>query len=144
MQDFSKFGLAHDLGFASKKLAMILDGPWNLPRYRAMKGIDWGVAPLPAGPSCRATYLAGEQLVVFRQSSHPREAWQFIKWMLDPETQARFSMRSGYLPVRKSVLDRKDYVDFLSADPALKAFVEQMAMGRARDPVDRLLQGTTQ
>jgi ABC-type glycerol-3-phosphate transport system substrate-binding protein len=57
--------------------------------------------------------------------------------MLDPETQARFSMRSGYLPVRKSVLDRKDYVAFLSTDPALKAFVEQMAMGRARDPIDR-------
>ncbi|MBI4427681.1 MAG: extracellular solute-binding protein, partial [Ignavibacteriales bacterium] len=32
--DFSRFSLSHDMGFASQKLAMILDGPWNLPRYR--------------------------------------------------------------------------------------------------------------
>ncbi len=28
------FTMTHDLGFAAGKLAMIMDGPWNLPRFR--------------------------------------------------------------------------------------------------------------
>lgn len=134
--EFSTFALAHDLGFASQRLAMVMDGPWNLPRYREMKDIDWAVAPLPAGPAGRATYIAGEQLAIFRQSGHPREAWTFVKWILEPRIQAKFSMSSGYLPVRRSVLKLKEYQVFLEGDPALKAFVEQMAFGRARQIPD--------
>jgi ABC-type glycerol-3-phosphate transport system substrate-binding protein len=136
-EDFSRFGIAHDLGFASGKLAMVLDGPWNLPRYRAMKGVDWRVAPLPAGPEGHATYIAGEQLAIFRQSAHQAEAWTFVKWMVGKEVQARFSMESGYLPVRRSVLAMKNYRDFLETDPTLKAFVMQMDAGRGRQNIDR-------
>ena len=135
--DFRSFGIAHDLGFASGKLAMIMDGPWNLPRYRALEDFDWAVGPLPAGPAGRVTYVAGEQLAIFKQSRQPTQAWKFIRWVLEPEVQARFSMSSGYLPVRQSVLALKEYEAFLDTDPALKAFVEQMHIGRARQPIDR-------
>ena len=134
-EDFGRFGIAHDLGFASGKLAMILDGPWDLPRFRGMKGVDWAVAPLPAGPAGRATYLAGEQLAIFRQSLHPAETWTFVKWVVGREVQARFSELSGYLPVRKSVLAMDSYRSFLASDPALRAFVGQMEIGRGRQMV---------
>ncbi len=132
MEDFSRFGIAHDIGFASGRLAMILDGPWNLPRYRAMKDVDWAVAPLPAGPGGRATYIEGEQLAIFKQSAHPSEAWRFIRWILRPDVQARFSMSSGYLPVRRSVQSIESYRRFLEHDRALKAFVDQLNLGRGR------------
>ncbi len=135
--DFRTFTIAHDLGFASGILAMILDGPWNLPRYRSLKGMDWAVAPLPAGPAGRATYLDGEHMAIFRQSRHPREAWTFVRWMVQPDVQAAFSMSSGYLPVRRSTLSMKRYIDFLASDPALSAFVRQIDYGRARSPIDR-------
>lgn len=134
--NFSTFGIAHDIGFASQRLAMVMDGPWNLPRYREMKNIDWAVAPLPAGPLRRATYVAGEHMAIFRQSAHPKEAWTFVKWMLNPEVQAMFSMKSGYLPVRRSTLDLPAYRDFLATDRALKAFVDQMAVGQGRASID--------
>jgi multiple sugar transport system substrate-binding protein len=134
--NFSRFTIAHDIGFASRHLAMVMDGPWNLPRYRSMKDIDWAVAPLPAGPNGRATYVAGEHLAIFRQSAHPREAWTFVKWVLRPEIQASFSMKSGYLPVRRSTLSLKVYRDFLAGDPAMKAFVDQMTTGKSRRPLD--------
>lgn len=130
------FSMAHDMAFASQHLAMVLDGPWNLPRYREMKNVDWAVAPLPAGPAKRATYLAGEHLAIFKQSKHPQAAWTFVRWILQPETQAMFSMKSGYLPVRRSVLHRQDYQNFLANDPALKAFVDQMQWGQGRQPMD--------
>lgn len=135
--DFGKFGLTHDMAFASEKAAMVLDGPWDLPRYRQMKNIDWAVAPLPAGPVKRATYIAGEQLTIFKQSKHPDEAWEFVKWVIQPRVQAMFSMKSGYLPIRKSVLQLQEYQNYLVTDPALKAFVDQMSVGQARKPIDR-------
>ncbi len=134
--NFSTFGIAHDIGFASQRLAMVMDGPWNLPRYREITNFDWAVAPLPAGPVKRATYVAGEHMAIFRQSAHPKEAWTFVKWMLKPEVQAMFSMKSGYLPVRKSTLSLQSYKDHLASDRALKAYVDQMAVGQGRLPID--------
>jgi len=134
--NFKTFSLAHDLAFFSQHLAMVMDGPWNLPRYRKLKNVAWAVAPLPAGPVKHATYLAGEHLAIFKQSRHPQEAWKFVKWILKPEIQAMFSIKSGYLPVRKSVLHLKSYQDYLNTDPALKVFVEQMPYGQAREPID--------
>lgn len=130
------FGLAHDVGFASSRLAMVLDGPWNLPRYKEMKNLDWAIAPLPAGPVGRATYLAGEHLAIFRGSEHPEETWVFVKWVTSPEVQAEFSAASGYLPVRKSTLTLDNYVEHLRTDPGLQAYVGQMGVGRARRPID--------
>ncbi len=135
-QEFSRFGLAHDLAFSSGHVAMILDGPWNLPQYRQVKNFEWAVAPLPAGPVQKTTYIAGEQLAIFKQSKHPHEAWTFVKWLLEPRIQSMFSMASGYLPVRRAVLQRPEFQDHLRTDPALKAFVDQMRLGRARRPID--------
>lgn len=126
------FALSHDIGFAAERLAMVMDGPWNLPRYRQMEKLNWAVAPLPAGPVKQATYLAGEQLVIFRQSSDPEAAWTFIKFITRPEIQAEFSQRSGYLPVRQSSLKMESYKQYLETDPALKTFVSLMQTGQTR------------
>ncbi len=136
-EDFSRFALAHDLGFATGKVAMVLDGPWNLPRYRTMHEIQWAVAPLPAGPHGVATYLDGEQLAIFRQSKNPDAAWTFVQWILRPDVQAKFSMQSGYLPVRRATLNLPEYKTFLSGDPAFKVFVDQMSVGRGRHILPR-------
>lgn len=135
-EKFQNFTLTHDMGFASGSIAMIMDGPWDLPEFRDIKNFEWGVANLPAGPVKKATYLAGENLAIFKQSRHPAEAWKFIKWILQPENQAMFSMESGYLPVRRSALQLESYKKFLDADPGMKAFVEQISISQARAPID--------
>jgi len=134
--DFKTFSLAHDMAFFSQRLAMVMDGPWNLPRYRQLRNVEWAVAPLPAGPAGAATYLEGEGLAIFKQTRYPREAWRFIRWILQPEIQAYFSQQSGYLPVRRSVLQLPAYQTCLQADAPLRAFVMQMQAGRAREAID--------
>ncbi len=122
---------------ASQQISMMLDGPWNLPRYPELfSRFDWGVAMLPEGPEKRATVVAGEYLAIFKQSQHPNEAWQFVKWMIQPETQAFWSMESGYLPMRQSVVDVPEYQAFLEEHPAQRAFVEQMEYAQAQRPID--------
>jgi ABC-type glycerol-3-phosphate transport system substrate-binding protein len=132
IQNFQQFSMSHDQGFVSQSVAMILDGPWNLPRYRQIKKFEWTVAPLPRGPVRTATYLAGEHLVIFRQSAHPAEAWKLIKWILQPKTQVRFSLGSGYLPVNRAALEDSTYREYIKHDHALKIFIEQLDSGRER------------
>jgi ABC-type glycerol-3-phosphate transport system substrate-binding protein len=134
---FSNYSFTHDMGLASGSVSMIMDGPWDLPTFRKMKNIDWAVASLPAGPEGSATYIAGESLAIFKQSKNADAAWIFVKWVTQPDVQAMFSMSSGYLPVRKSVLEREDYNSFLEGDPAMKSFVEQIKIARQRTTIEK-------
>lgn len=135
-EQFSNFMMTHDVGFAAGSIAMIMDGPWDLPEFREINKFQWGVTSLPAGPSKRATYISGESLAIFKGSKHPKEAWTFVKWILKPETQAFFSERSGYLPVRKSVLKLAEYQSFLEKHPHMKSFVDQLSIGQGRAAID--------
>lgn len=122
---------------ASQQIAMMLDGPWNLPRYPELfSRFDWGVAMLPEGPEKRATVVAGEYLAIFKQSRNPDAAWAFVKWMIQPEIQAYWSMESGYLPIRQSVMDVPEFQEFLEDNAPQRAFVEQMQYAQAQRPID--------
>lgn len=135
--NLGSFTADHSVAFASGLAAMMFDGPWNLPQYEeTLKNIDWAVAPLPEGIVQKATNAGGEFLVIFKDTEYPEEAWQFVKWIIKPETQAFWSMKSGYLPVRKSVLDVPEYQEFLDEHPNLKVYVEQMEFAKARRPLD--------
>jgi len=130
------FTIDYEVAFASKTLAMALDGPWNIPRWKKLGNLDWMIAPLPAGPAKRATIVGGEYLAIFRQSEHPKEAWTFVKWMVRPEIQAMWSMKSGYLPVRHAVRSIPEYIEFLEKNQALKAYVDQLEVAQAPGPID--------
>jgi len=124
---------APDQGFESQKVAMALMGPWDLPHLNDM-AFDWAMAPMPAGPVRQVTPLGAEYLVIFRQTEHPKEAWEFVTWFIRPEIQEWWSMESNYLPIRRSVLQSPTYQNFLSEHPAMKVFAEQMEYAYA-EPV---------
>lgn len=133
----NSFTSDYDVAFASRHLAMAMDGPWNLPRYnQILKGLDWAFAPLPKGPSKQATIVGGEYLAIFKQSAHPKEAWTFVKWMIKPETQAFWAMKSGYLPIRHKALSVPEFQNYLKDNPNFKVFVDQMDYGMAQKPID--------
>lgn len=132
-----KFTQDFEVVFASGKLAMAMDGPWNLPRYKdILQNIDWAFAPLPAGPAKSATVVGGEYLSIFKQSKHPKEAWKFLKWMIRPDVQAFWAMKSGYLPVRHSVKDIPEFKNYLNEHKNFKVFVDQMDVGQIQRPID--------
>ena len=127
----------YDVAFASKNLAMAMDGPWNLPRYKEiLTGMDWAFAPLPSGPEKAATIVGGEYLAIFKQSKYPEAAWEFIKYIISPEVQAKWAMESGYLPIRRAVLDVPEFQDYLKKNPNFKVFVDQMELAQAERPID--------
>ncbi len=136
-QKLSSFTTDFDVAFASKRLAMAMDGPWDLPRFKdLLQNLNWAFAPLPAGPKKQATVVGGEYLAIFKQSKHPKEAWKFLKWMIKPEVQAFWAMKSGYLPIRHAVHDVPEFQKYLEENPNFKVFVDQMDVGQAQRMID--------
>jgi ABC-type glycerol-3-phosphate transport system substrate-binding protein len=72
-------------GFFSGKVAMIFQGVWYNNYIRQYKpGLDYGVAP--AWPEVVKgvddfAMAEADMLVIPRGAHHPREAWEFIKYM---------------------------------------------------------------
>ena len=80
-------------GFFSGKVAMVFQGVWYNAYIREYKpGLDYGVAPAwpSAVPGIDDFSLAeADVLVIPRGAKHPREAWEFIKYLSSPNLQAQ-------------------------------------------------------
>jgi len=65
---------------------------------------DWDMAVIPHGRGCKpSTVLFGANICMFKTSPEvQRAAWEFVKFFISPEATAKWSMATGYLPVRKS------------------------------------------
>lgn len=116
-------------GFASGYFAMYITGPWNVGEFRkrlpSALSDQWMTAPLPA-PDLRSypgvSLAGGSSFVVFRKSSHKREAWKLIEYLSEPQVQVRFYELTGDLPARRS-----SWTDsVLSSDKFLQAFRIQL------------------
>jgi ABC-type glycerol-3-phosphate transport system substrate-binding protein len=80
---FGKFSSPQS-GFFAGKLAMVFQGQWldNFIRQYA-PGLEYGAAGFPKTPSGPADFAVvdSDVLVIPRGAKHPREAWEFIKYV---------------------------------------------------------------
>jgi sn-glycerol 3-phosphate transport system substrate-binding protein len=101
--------------FVAGTTAMMYNSTGSLTFVRDSATFDWGVAYLPENVR-RAVPTGGGQLVIMAGIPVERQkaAWEFIKWMTLPEQAATWSMKTGYVAVRKDAFDV----------PEMKAYVE--------------------
>ena len=126
--------------FARGYFAMWITGPWNLGEFKTRLPADmqdkWATSPLP-GPTGAASGLStagGASLVMFRDTDHPREAWQLIAFLSRPEQQQRFYELTGSLPARKGAWLAAD----LANDQYARAFWVQLQRVRALPAVPEI------
>jgi multiple sugar transport system substrate-binding protein len=112
--------------FASGKIALLQTGYWAhfQPGEKAIAGkFKWGLDLIPKGVSGkRGTSLTINGQTISSASSKQKEAWQFLKWLLDPKNHIPIVLAGGSRPaLRNSVLDNKDLNEKMMAH---KRFVE--------------------
>jgi ABC-type glycerol-3-phosphate transport system substrate-binding protein len=120
-------GIRDDMGFQSRKYAMVFNGPWAVTGLER-GGIDFGVTLVPSGPAGYATNVGGNNLVVFATSKHPREAARLMMFLVSPEAQARWANDLGQIPVN---VKADALVDF-TKHPYLRTFMDEMKHARPR------------
>jgi len=91
-------GIDWDTSFSSGKVAMRLAGAWDIPGMRASKTkFDWDVVTMPKGKR-KVTTAATLNYGISGNSKHPKEAWEFIKFVTGPEGQAFVAKMGMALP----------------------------------------------
>ncbi|WP_010294939.1 ABC transporter substrate-binding protein [Clostridium senegalense] len=93
--------------------------------------INFKTAVLPENKQ-KAALFAGTDVTIFNTPS-PEEklaAFEFIKFFMEEENQLTWGTNSGYLPLRKSVLESNDFKNYVEKEnPAKGVAVEEFDYG---------------
>ncbi|MDK2854379.1 MAG: multiple sugar transport system substrate-binding protein [Thermococcaceae archaeon] len=122
--------------FFAGRVAMTINGPWNFPVLKEQNWLDKvGVMLMPYDKRI-ATNIGGENLFIFKTTpEREKAAWEFAKYIMSPEFQVTWALKTGYLPVCKSAAEDPEYKKFLEENPFIKIYVENLQYGKARPPV---------
>lgn len=91
---------------------------------------DIGTAflPHPKGKEDGGVIIGGGSLWIMkaRPDAEQKAAWEFVKWLSQPEQQAYWSISSGYFPIVKSAHQQPELVQFVQKYPQFKTAVDQL------------------
>jgi multiple sugar transport system substrate-binding protein len=84
------------------------------PRSKAKTELV-GVAPLPVGDVQHrtASCLGGDVLLISAFSEKKEEAWEFVRYFADEESQKTRALEDGSLPTRKALFEDPEVLDAL-------------------------------
>lgn len=98
--------------FVNGEFEMFISGEWMIKRLKDRFGDDWkrkiGIAPIPAGPAGRVTFVGGSNLAVFRVVKNRGNldmALDFLLFLSDKEIQSWYAKSTGLLSASKEVLN---------------------------------------
>jgi multiple sugar transport system substrate-binding protein len=126
--------------FKGGKLAVWIGGPWVLPSAQRKDDTNWvpaarqnvALAPMPAGPNGDAfTFVGGSDLMMFKSSKNPNEAWEVMKYLSQDQVQTDYAKLLGMFPAR--VEPQKTYGQSNGAN--FEAVFQAIQQGRTYAPI---------
>ena len=80
--------------FGSGKVALFIDGAWDVVGFRSIDRFKWDIALLPKGPKGRISpfWIGGP--MISKQSKNPDRAWSWTRWTAEKDGE-EFIARSG-------------------------------------------------
>jgi len=117
-----------DRAFGGERIAMYVSSTASMPyTEKSVAGkFQWDTAPIPypAGREKVArTVFQGTNIGIFK--NHPPEkikaAWRFVAFLTNTESATTWSVGTGYLPIRYSVLETPDMKEYLKKNHRYKA-----------------------
>ncbi len=109
--------------FYSGKIAIELNGVWEgnfIPRYAPR--MKWGAAPAPSKSGLPTTIVDCDCIVIPKGSKHPKEAFEFISWLLEPENiEELCTLQGKFSPLIYS--DREEFIK-KHPHPYIKVFID--------------------
>ncbi|MBA3513148.1 MAG: extracellular solute-binding protein [Pyrinomonadaceae bacterium] len=112
----------------------------HLERYRSADfEYDFGPIPRPDGATGQPVSFADpKSIVIFKTCRHPREAWEFIKFVISKRHDLRLLELSSQLPIRAGLLEDETFADYFERNPKLVKFAEQLATARSIESIAEL------
>jgi raffinose/stachyose/melibiose transport system substrate-binding protein len=120
--------------FMKGEAAMIIDGNWDTQTLRQAMGANVApfVPPFSAKPQHGVVQYSGDGYAVSKQSSHQKEAVQFLKFLTTPTAQ-RIIAQAGLIP---------DIKGFKATNPLANQMLAFAKSGKVAYPmIDNVIQG---
>jgi len=117
--------------FISGNLAMMINGPWQVPTMREQApDLKWNVALIPTdgADGVKATGLGGENFAII-DNANQDASLAFIKFATSADEVKTYIDKFGYIASRKDVSSTQ-YAD----DKVMQLFIEAMQYAVARGP----------
>ncbi len=117
--------------FIQQKVAMIYSTTGSMTFIRTNAKFAWNAGFMPADKQYGAP-TGGGSFYIFNKIPAPNQAaaWTFIRWMTEPQQAARWSINTGYVPIRKTELSAPAFKDYLKQVPqALTATLQLRVAG---------------
>ena len=129
--------------FLDGRVAARFVGPDNighLERYRSADfEYDYGPIPRPDDATgLPVSYADPKSIVIFKTCQHPREAWEFIKFIISKRNDLRLLELTSQLPIRAGLREDQTFADYFKRNPKLVKFAEQLATARSIESIAEL------
>jgi multiple sugar transport system substrate-binding protein len=96
--------------FASGKVAMYIDGTFDLPVYTSVHSFKWDVAPFPSWHGRIATMAQGVGNAVNATSHNQDAAWTLVSWFSSAQGQRIMSAHGINIPSIKSMAQSSTFL----------------------------------
>lgn len=120
--------------FTGQQCAFVLDSSSGRAALEGMIGdrFKWDVAPTPhAQGTPPATVMYGPNICVFKGTpEQEREAWKFVKYFVSPEVTSGWARDTGYLPIRKSVVELPEMKEFYDKHPRARKIYDMLQIAK--------------
>lgn len=114
-------GVDGDNLFGSGKAAMLMNGPWVSTGF-AEAGINYGIAPIPAGEATQTAVAISTNVHLNADASEAEKdaAYRFMEFWNSVESQTYWAVETGYPPNRSDVDP-----EALAENPTAQAFAQE-------------------
>ncbi len=135
----------HQTDFVARKAAMIQGHIVSRKYMEPQLTFVPGIAPIPRGKK-PAVMLTGTNLAIFSKTSEQQQqaAWTFVRWLTEVEQQARWSVETSYVPIRRSALETDKMKAEFERVPGLEAVMRQMDYAVAQPKTRQWFSGRRQ
>jgi sn-glycerol 3-phosphate transport system substrate-binding protein len=114
--------------FLAGKLGMLLGSTSVVKSVQTQASFSLGTAMFPSVGTNRHVPLGGGSLAIFKNGdAHITAAsWEFVKFMVSPESSLYLTTQTGYIPIYADALDWPEIQTLIAEDPARKAALDSL------------------
>ncbi len=124
--------------FLNEEIAFNITGPWNIAYADKNKRDDfeYDFTPIPVPDNYEGpvyTYRDVKDITIFSNTSNPREAWEFVKFMISKKNDLLLLELCSQVPLRKDLLIDPDFSSYLKSNSYMEKFVAQARYTKSVD-----------
>lgn len=130
--------------FLEGRVAMDVAGPWVIKYYHRLDPkFEFDFAPIPVPDNYKGpayTYGDPKNIVIFSNTKHPEQAWEFVKFLVSKEADLKLLELTNQVPLRRDITDDPFYGGFFAKNPLLRKAARQAEYVVPTDESQHLVQ----